>query len=67
MRDRSEMSAADLERVETYLNSPMHQVERRPFRFWRLMGFLSVTIILFGILAMYVAIEAGVWNSGRWR
>lgn len=28
----SKLSQADLDRVNRYLNSPMHQVERKPFR-----------------------------------
>ncbi len=66
MREPEDLRKEDLERVEKYLNSKMHQVERAPFKFWHLLGFLMGTIILFGLLAMYVAIETGVWNTGRW-
>ncbi|RMA82340.1 DUF3094 family protein [Umboniibacter marinipuniceus] len=66
MRDKEDLSPEDLARVEEYLNSTIHQTDRGEFKFWRLMGVLSVVLIAFGALAMYVAIETGVWNSGRW-
>lgn len=66
MRDKEDLSSEDLARVEEYLNSTIHQTERGEFKLWRLLGILSVVLIVFGALAMYVAIETGVWNSGRW-
>ena len=66
MRDKEDLSPEDLARVEEYLNSTIHRADRGEFKLWRLMGVLSVVLIAFGALAMYVAIETGVWNSGRW-
>ena len=66
MRDESDLSPEDLERVNSYLNSTVNQVDRGEFKFWRLLGIWSLVLLGFGIAAMVIAIQSGVWNSGRW-
>ena len=39
------LSAEDMQRVERYLSSPNHQIERKPFRPW-LMVFLLIAVVL---------------------
>jgi hypothetical protein len=42
------LSEEDLQRVQEYLNSPLHQVERRPFRpiYFIALTFSAVTFLL---------------------
>ena len=57
----SKLDDEDLKRVEEYLSSPVHQVERKPFRPWLLLFWLWVVVgglglvsLLFGRLEGYV-------------
>lgn len=54
------LSQEDLDRVQSYLNSPIHQVERKPFRpiYFVLLTFFSVTFLLG--LAIFVTKQAGI-------
>ncbi|MAT51634.1 MAG: dethiobiotin synthetase [Porticoccaceae bacterium] len=45
---RKKLSEEDLERVNAYLSSPIHQVERKPFRPWLLLFWLWVVVTLLG-------------------
>ena len=51
-REQPKLSAKDLERVEKYLSSPIHQVERKPFRPWIMMLMLVVTVTLLSGLSV---------------
>ena len=53
--DESKLSEADLERVRKYLSSPVHQVERKPFRPWFMMGMLVLVVVLLGGLSQLIA------------
>ncbi len=46
--ERPQLNDDDMKRVEQYLNSPIHQVERKPFNPWYflLLTFGSVTGLL---------------------
>lgn len=44
----SKLTSEDLGRVEKYLASPVHQVERKPFRPWMMMGSLVAIVVLLG-------------------
>lgn len=48
---KPKLSAEDLARVEEYLSSPVHRVERKPFRPWLLLFWLWVVVSLLGGLA----------------
>lgn len=45
---KRKLSEEDLERVEEYLSSPVHRVERKPFRPWLLLFWLWVVVTLLG-------------------
>jgi hypothetical protein len=48
--DSPQLSEQDLKRVERYLSSPIHQVDRKPFRPWLMMlGLVGVMFILSSI------------------
>lgn len=54
------LSEEDLARVQSYLDSPIHQVERKPFRpiYFVLLTTCSVTFLL--TLAIWVTRMAGI-------
>jgi hypothetical protein len=47
----SRLNPEDQNRVEEYLRSPQHQVERRPFRPWLLLVVVLVVVIGLGLLS----------------
>ncbi|UYT22662.1 DUF3094 domain-containing protein [Pseudomonas paraeruginosa] len=47
----SRLSPEDQRKVEQYLASPLHQVERAPFRPWFLMFVLLAVVIDLGLLS----------------
>jgi hypothetical protein len=47
----SRLNPDDQKRVEEYLQAPQHQVERRPFRPWLLLGVVLVVVIGLGLLS----------------
>jgi hypothetical protein len=47
----SRLNPEDQKRVEEYLRSPQHQVERRPFRPWLLLVVVLVVVIGLGLLS----------------
>jgi len=51
----SRLYPEDQKRVEEYLNSPLHQVERKPFRVWWLLLAIVAVIIGLGLLARFLA------------
>lgn len=48
----SRLSPDDQRRVNEYLSAPQHQVERRPFRPWRMMLVLLVAVFSLGLLSL---------------
>ncbi|MFZ5654359.1 MAG: DUF3094 family protein [Pseudomonadota bacterium] len=56
MKQRPQLSEDDLARVREYLNSPIHQVERQPFRPLRL---LLVIWLVIG------SISGAAWLTAR--
>lgn len=46
------LSPDDQRRVNEYLSAPQHQVERRPFRPWRMMLVLLVVVFSLGLLSL---------------
>ena len=47
----SRLSPEDQQRVNQYLNAPQHQVERQPFRVWRLLLVILLAVIALGVLS----------------
>ena len=47
----SRLSPEDQQRVSDYLSAPQHQVERQPFRPWRLLVIVLVVVIGLGLLS----------------
>lgn len=51
----SRLSSEDQQRVEQYLSAPQHQVERQPFRPWRLLLIVVAVTIGLGLLSRLLA------------
>ncbi|HIZ51424.1 MAG TPA: DUF3094 domain-containing protein [Candidatus Pseudomonas excrementavium] len=51
----SRLYPEDQKRVEEYLNSPLHQVERKPFKVWWLLLAVVAAVIGLGLLARFLA------------
>lgn len=48
----SRLNPDDQRRVNEYLSAPQHQVERRPFRPWRMMLVLLAVVFSLGLLSL---------------
>lgn len=51
----SRLSPEDQQKVDQYLNAPQHQVERQPFRVWRLLAIILVLVIGLGLLSRFLS------------
>lgn len=47
----SQLSPQDQQRVNRYLSSAQHQVERQPFHPWRLLAVVLLVVIGLGLLS----------------
>jgi len=47
----SRLSPDDQKRVDQYLSAPQHQIERQPFKVWRLLLIILVVVIALGLLS----------------
>lgn len=47
----SRLNPDDQKRVEQYLSVPQHQVERQPFKVWRLLLIIMIVVIGLGLLS----------------
>lgn len=47
----SRLSPDDQQRVEQYLSAPQHQVQRQPFKPWRLLLAILAVVIGLGLLS----------------
>jgi len=47
----SRLNPEDQQRVSDYLSAPQHQVERQPFRPWRLLVIVLAVVIGLGLLS----------------
>ena len=54
-----QLSDEDMARVEEYLSSPVHQVERKPYSPWKLLLVLWVVVSTLGGVAVLFA-----WSKG---
>ncbi|WP_447589264.1 DUF3094 family protein [Aquipseudomonas campi] len=51
----SRLNPEDQQRVDQYLSAPQHQVERQPFRVWRLLLVILLSVVALGILSRLLA------------
>jgi len=51
----SRLNPDDQKRVEQYLSGPQHQVERQPFRLWRLLLIILAAVIGLGLLSRFLS------------
>ncbi|MDR8012859.1 DUF3094 family protein [Ectopseudomonas guguanensis] len=51
----SRLSPEDQQKVDQYLSAPQHQVERQPFRVWRLLTVVLVVVIGLGLLSRFLS------------
>ncbi|CAM3691032.1 DUF3094 domain-containing protein [Ectopseudomonas guguanensis] len=51
----SRLSPEDQQKVDQYLSAPQHQVERQPFRVWRLLAVVMVVTIGLGLLSRFLS------------
>ena len=47
----SRLNPDDQARVDQYLSAPQHQVERQPFKVWRLLAIILVVVVALGVLS----------------
>ncbi|MFB8831272.1 DUF3094 domain-containing protein [Azotobacter chroococcum] len=47
----SRLNPEDQQRVNEYLSAPQHQVERQPFRPWRLALIVLTVVVCLGLLS----------------
>ena len=47
----SQLSPEDQAKVNQYLGAPQHQVQRQPFRPWRLLAILLAAVVALGLLS----------------
>jgi hypothetical protein len=55
MSDKNILSTEDQARVDGYLNKPNHQVERRSFRPWLLMGVIVLVMTFLSLFSYMLA------------
>ena len=53
--EQSKLSPEDLARVQKYLSSPIHAVERKPFKSWWMMLALVGVVVVLGFLSQLIA------------
>lgn len=56
----TKLTPKDQEKVDRYLRSPIHQVERKPFRPWLLLGVILAAMIVLSVLSYAIAWQHGV-------
>ena len=50
----------DQKRVDEYLSASIHQVERKPFNPWKLLGVLFAILVAITALGLWIAFDHGV-------
>ena len=60
MQENTKLTQEDLDRVEKYLNGSVHQIERKPFRPWLLLGGIVVLMTVLSLLSYLLAYLHGV-------
>ncbi len=52
---KNQLSSEDQARVDHYLNQSTHQIDRKPFRPWLLLGAIVVVLTLLSLLSYAIA------------
>jgi hypothetical protein len=60
MMNKSTLTDEDQARVDSYLSRPTHQVNRKPFRPWLLLGVIVVVLTILSVLSYGIAWQHGV-------
>ncbi|WP_417660574.1 DUF3094 family protein [Pseudomonas sp.] len=50
----SRLKPDDQQRVDQYLSAPQHQIERRPFKVWRLLLVVLGIVVALGVLSRFL-------------
>ena len=58
--NHSELTPEDQAKVDHYLSSPIHQVERKPFRPWLLLGVILCVMTVLSVFSYGIAWWHGV-------
>ncbi|MDE1462712.1 DUF3094 family protein [Spartinivicinus poritis] len=51
----NKLSKEDMKRVEQFLNTPVNQVERQPFKPMKLLLIITLVVVGFGLLSRLIA------------
>lgn len=54
MTIHNKLSKEDTKRVQQYLNTPVNQVERQPFKPMKLLAIIALVVIGFGLLSRLI-------------
>lgn len=60
MNKPTSLSAEDQARVDRYLSRPNHQVDRKPFRPWLLLGIIVAVLTVLSLISYAIAWWHGV-------
>lgn len=60
MSDKNILNSEDQARVDAYLSRPNHQIERKPFRPWLMMGVVVLVMVFLSIFSYILAYIHGV-------
>jgi len=60
MSEKNILNSEDQARVDAYLNGSIHQVKRKPFRPWLMMGVVVLVMIFLSIFSYILAYIHGV-------
>jgi hypothetical protein len=60
MIDKPQLDDEDLARVDKYLSRPNHQVDRKPFRPWLLLGVIFIVMTVLSLFSYLLAYLHGV-------
>jgi hypothetical protein len=60
MINRPQLNDDDLARVDKYLSRPNHQIDRKPFRPWMLLGIILIVMTALSVFSYILAYFHGV-------
>ncbi len=60
MTDKNRLNQEDQARVDAYLSRPNHQVQRKPFRLWLLLGGIVIVMTALSLFSYVLAYLHGV-------
>ena len=59
MAKETKLSAKDMQRVKSYLNSGFNKTERKPFRVWVLLAVIWAVVAALGGISWYIGQHSG--------